>query len=78
MNTKKKQSPVKEETTDEAYVNNMFTKAGAMINTLEKVFRIDLMMAQKIDAVGGDKTGLKDNSKKHYLASYDVKRRWTL
>ena len=31
-----------------------------MINTLEKLFKIDGMMAQKIDALGGDKTGLKD------------------
>ena len=33
-----------------------------MINTLEKVFRIDGMMAKKIDAVGGDKW-LKRNSR---------------
>ena len=57
---KEEAEPVNEETPDEAYVNNMFRKASAMVNTLEKLFRIDGMMAQKIDAVGGDKTGLKD------------------
>lgn len=57
---KEEAEQVNEETPDEAYVNNMFRKAGAMINTLEKLFKIDGMMAQKIDAVGGDKSGLKD------------------
>ena len=55
-----KEEVVTEETPDEAYVNNMFRKASAMINSLEKVFRTDGLMHTKIDAVGGDTSGLKD------------------
>lgn len=45
---------VAESTPDEAYVHNMFEKASAMINSLEKVFRQDGLMMKKIDAIGGD------------------------
>ena len=47
-----------------------------MINTLEKLFKIDGMMAQKIDALGGDKTGLKDIPRS-IIKCYDA-RRWSL
>jgi len=51
---------VTEATPEEAYVDNMFQKAQAMINSLEKVFRADGLMARKIEAIGGDVTGLMD------------------
>jgi hypothetical protein len=49
-----KEEEVKEGTPDENYVENMFQKAQAMINSLEKVFRPDGLMHKKIDAIGGD------------------------
>jgi len=57
---KETEEPVTEGTPDENYVQQMFTKATATINTLEKIFRSDGLMAKKIDAIGGDMTVLKD------------------
>ena len=57
---KETEEPVTEGTPDENYVQQMFTKATATINTLEKIFRSDGLMAKKIDAIGGDMAVLKD------------------
>lgn len=57
---KETEEPIKEGTPDENYVQEMFTKAQATVNTLEKIFRTDGLMARKIDAIGGDMAVLKD------------------
>ena len=70
---KETEEPIKEGTPDENYVQEMFTKAQATVNTLEKIFRTDGLMARKIDAIGGDMAVLNivtDSKLKQELEDY--------